>query len=56
MPIWKGWIEMSERDEATYKRAIIRILGNIHNLARLNRIYRYIQSVYLMSDEGESDA
>lgn len=47
---------MSEHDEATYKYAINRILGYIHNPALLKRIYKFIQSVYLLSNEGESDA
>ena len=47
---------MIELDEATYKYIIYRILGYIHNPESLKRIYKFIQSVYLLSNEGESDA
>ena len=47
---------MIEHDEATYKYMINRILGYIHNPESLKRIYKFIQSVYLLSNEGESDA
>lgn len=47
---------MIELDEATYEYIIYRILGYIHNPESLKRIYKFIQSVYLLSNEGESDA
>ena len=47
---------MIEHDEATYKYAINRILGYIHNPALLKRIYKFIRCVYLLGNEGESDA
>ena len=47
---------MIELDEAAYKYTIYRILGYIHNPKSLKQIYKFIQIVYLLSNEGESDA